>query len=358
MKKICFPVLFFLIMSSNVSATILTVDNNYPSIGNFTTLQAAHDAADPGDTLYVLPSDFAYAAITVTRKLTFVGSGYDLVQPTLKTSKIKGTLSFEAGSNGSVIEGFDSFSNEFIIVVDANSVMVQKNKLCRTIIKPHHSGVTIQQNFLLYTGMQTNGPCNVTAFAIFIDHSNAGILIENNKIVNSTLNWSCNETLEYGNGICIADSSVVTILNNIIKLSSSFDCGHSALPYIVSPSATSDYFIANNIFLHGRVIGNALRYSHNMYECGTIGTENGNLLFANWNAVFMDVSQFNFHLKPGSPAFGAGQGGVDLGIYGGNTLYDDNGYPGIPAIYYLDVPYNGSQQNGVNVTIKAKSNPN
>ena len=72
--------------------------------------------------------------------------------------------------------------------------------------------------------------------------------------------------------------------------------------------------------------------------------------------IFIKRGEFDFHLKPESAAIGAGLNKVDLGAYGGDTPFDDNGYPAIPSIYYLDVPSVGSQKEGINVTIKAKSN--
>ena len=75
-----------------------------------------------------------------------------------------------------------------------------------------------------------------------------------------------------------------------------------------------------------------------------------------FSLVFMDYPNDNFHLKLEPPAMRSGLGGAEIGIYGGDLPFIDGGYPNIPSIYYLDIPATGSQKEGINVTIKAKSN--
>jgi len=61
MKAIIFLLCTFFFCNS-VNATILTVDNKYPYVAQFETLQTAHDAASAGDTIYVYPSLIPYIA--------------------------------------------------------------------------------------------------------------------------------------------------------------------------------------------------------------------------------------------------------------------------------------------------------
>jgi len=85
------------------------------------------------------------------------------------------------------------------------------------------------------------------------------------------------------------------------------------------------------------------------------GTNNGNqsnmdmsTVFICWYSCAGYSSDRRWKLKTGSPAIGGGYGGIDCGIYGGNTPYVLSGLPTVPAIWLLDV-------NGLNVTVKAKS---
>ena len=47
-------------------AETITVDIKHPSIGDYTNLQEAHNAASDGDTILVYPSDSSYPGIEVT----------------------------------------------------------------------------------------------------------------------------------------------------------------------------------------------------------------------------------------------------------------------------------------------------
>jgi hypothetical protein len=47
-------ILLGVVTAISVNATIISVDNNNPSIGQFQSVQAAHNAAVSGDTIYVL----------------------------------------------------------------------------------------------------------------------------------------------------------------------------------------------------------------------------------------------------------------------------------------------------------------
>ncbi len=73
------------------------------------------------------------------------------------------------------------------------------------------------------------------------------------------------------------------------------------------------------------------------------------------DTVFVDYDGWDFHLLSDSPAKGSGQNGVDMGIYGGSTPFVDGGRPGLPLITDIDSDFVGSQQSGLDVTIKAKS---
>ena len=58
--------------------TIRVVDNNpnAPSGENvFSTIQEAHDAADPGDILHIVGSNTTYASANLSKSLTILGDG-------------------------------------------------------------------------------------------------------------------------------------------------------------------------------------------------------------------------------------------------------------------------------------------
>ena len=109
MKQIKQITLFYaiiIISCSIANAEIITVDNKVPSVGQYKTLQEAHDAAKNGDTIYVCPSEALYAAIIVSKKLIIIGTGHSRPGERLSTTSISGTMQFDDGAEGSALKGF------------------------------------------------------------------------------------------------------------------------------------------------------------------------------------------------------------------------------------------------------------
>ncbi len=51
--------------------------------------------------------------------------------------------------------------------------------------------------------------------------------------------------------------------------------------------------------------------------------------------LFVDMVSDDYHLDVGSPAIGTGEGGVDMGAYGGPDAIDDNDFPTSAYVHYL-----------------------
>jgi len=342
MKKGIILLMWF-ITFSQVHATIITVDNNYPRIGNFPNLQEAHDAASSGDTLLVFPSSAHYQAITLEKKLFIIGAGSELIGNT-KITFLTGSLLFGPGSDGSVVSSFRSAYGSLVVDINASNIVLKRVHLKNLIVHENSCNVLI-------TG------CNVSYFQgiqmkLIEILSGSNVLITNNIIRGTYPNSS-----GIYQGIVISNSNVL-VKNNIIQTSSS-SWGGYCIQY-----SNSDVMVANNILLHGNMtieepcvynnnIGIGINNSYtNLPSCGTSNITGNN----STDDIFIDYENGNYHLKQGSCAIGNGEGGTDIGIYGGEMPYLDGGYPELPAIYFLDVPLTGSQQGGLPITIKAKTN--
>jgi hypothetical protein len=87
-------------------ATIHTVSNSPSTVAQFSTIQAAINAASSGDTIHVVGSPLNYAAFSLSdKKLAIIGPGFapdkEIGQPaTVDGGAISGT-----GSSGSIIQG-------------------------------------------------------------------------------------------------------------------------------------------------------------------------------------------------------------------------------------------------------------
>lgn len=313
-----------LLLNMSATATIITVDNHYPSMGDYNNLQAAQNAANNFDTLLLTPSLVGYPSTNILKPLTIIGNGYgDGTSTTLPHCIIYNPFGIDPNAAGGKICSVEINGR---IDIYATNFTIERCKTGQIQLFGGSSNVLLHQNLI------------IAGFSIqYYNQSDATLL--NNCILSD--NYFC-----LVNGSQITNASI-TALNNIFinKQNGAFKA--------IELSNTNSYF-ANNIISPQQ--SGIISSFNNIISDGSLPSTNGNQLNVDLNTVFMDYANGNYHLKPGSPAIGAGLNGVDIGIYGGSTPFIDGGLPPLPSIYYLDVPINGSTQNGVNVTIKAKSN--
>lgn len=131
-------------------AKIWIVDSNAGSTSkDFTNLQAAHDGAKTGDTLYLIgsPVNYITTKVTVTKRLVIIGPGYFLsqnadTQANVASAFLNNTAvgvceeqEFAAGSEGPVLTGVEIIGR---IVINVNNVLIKRN--------PYYSGSSLQFN--------------------------------------------------------------------------------------------------------------------------------------------------------------------------------------------------------------------
>src|SRR5436190_18863940 len=114
-KNLLFFASSFLLLST-ASAKIWRV-NNTGVPADFTSLQAAINSSGVvnGDTVHLEASGASYGSMNLTKQLIIIGNGYLLgtsgsnsnpdLQATPSPSLLVGSVTFNAGSNGSVLEG-------------------------------------------------------------------------------------------------------------------------------------------------------------------------------------------------------------------------------------------------------------
>jgi len=325
--------LFILLAFSN--AKTITVDNKYPYAGDYKTLQEAHDAASDGDVIYVAPSLVPYDAITVTKKLSFYGVGFDILEnigePLTISSSISGEMTFSNGSSGSKIEGFDG---RFSILVDVVNITIKRNNLIQIHITNGGSGTSILQNKLQVLEK------NVGHGLIWIEDA-SNIAIFNNILYADPLGTSA-----------IFGGDDLTIKNNVIRASYDYYSRTAIFNYV------NNSLIVNNIFTNFEYSfdSNNNIFQYNMEPGISLPDGFGNIKNVNMKTVFVDPDNYDFHLLPDSPARSAGENGTDMGIYGGDAPFVDGGFPELPSILQLVVPTVGSQKGGLEIKFKAKSN--
>lgn len=114
----------------------------------------------------------------------------------------------------------------------------------------------------------------------------------------------------------------------------------------------------NNILRHGSFSYSNTSVINNIGNSTQFGTENGNQSNMNMDDVFIGTGSTDgqWQLKEGSPAIGAGLGGVDCGMFGGADPYILSGIPAIPAIYKFEIEVDNVEQKiDVEVSVKSRN---
>jgi hypothetical protein len=242
LKRIALLLTGFLLTSTLASAKIWQVNNTGVGIADFTTLQAAHNGAAAGDTLYIYPSASHYGALTSVKKLIIFGVGFFLREnyadyPTSFTSSAA-SITLNNGSQGSLIAGLYSSFSGSQITINTSDITIQRNYNWDIFLNSTGlSNITILQNYDI--GIQAQGSC-------------ANVIIKNNLLY------------PYGHHV---NTCQCLIINNVFRYNS-FD-----------PTYDNQIFL-NNIRVGGalNIINSSL--SNNIDAGGTtsfiFGTSNGN----------------------------------------------------------------------------------
>jgi hypothetical protein len=311
----------FLVSFALQAQNTLRVSNMPGSNAPYSTIQAAVAAASSGDIILVDGSNVEYTQdIPISKKLTIQGPGYFLNENTqfqfnqnMAQITYSATLIFNPGSEGSAVYGM-SVAN---LNVYATNITISNNYL-RYGVGLHADYATITQNY--------------SAGAVQFTDNLLNVVITNNYLAAIYMTNTCN----------------AIVSNNVIF------AGYSQLWN--SP-------ISNNIFNDGGsplTITNCV-ISHNVFTHVTVpGADATNILGADYYSIFTltGTTDTQWMLKAGSPAIGAGFGGVDCGMYGGITApYRPSGIrPGQPTISNFSSPATVPQNGTLNISVSAKVN--
>jgi hypothetical protein len=376
---ICFVVLFSFVKAN---AVVRTVSNNPTRPAQFSTIDAAMTASAAGDTIYVLGSPFAYPAITVSKRLVLIGSGYNPNNQYGQATTI-GSISFfrDAGVNnpsGSVITGFNVTSFTSISpssLAATNNIRLFRNRLSTLILYSGSSmycdGWLIYNNIIsTYIDGGANSRTSLSAtniliannifddFYIYRFNSNT-ILVDHNLFLGDGSSgniWNAYNVI-FTNNIFVRTSGTVFASGTAGPVFCTFNnnlSNQSTISFSGSFSPTND-FIATYLGIGG---------GSNTGGNNFIGVDP---LFESASNLNAYVNNANYRLRSTSLYRNAGTDNTDLGIYGGTypfpsggtpgSIYDTSPMPPIPQISELNiqnatVPVNGT----LNVNVKARVN--
>ena len=334
MKKTLLLTLFLCcLLTFPLTATTYRVNNKVAdnaTLKIYSTLDKAQTAAINGDTIMLEGSQDVYSTtFDVTKRLIIKGPGYFLDEnPGISANKLPANvtnINFKAGSKGSVFIGV-SLGNASISQ-GGNDITFRRCRIEHFVYNDNCENIAFSECYFV-AGYQS---ISLTSSWYIITN-----LVMMNCIVNGTI------YINTGTGVFLNN----VFNNNQISIPTGFDMKNNILftseKTNVHLPALPDIDVCNNISISDH-----------------FGTANNNKANVAESSLFMGTltasTDGKWQLKTGSPAIGAGVGGIDCGAFGGPGPYILSGAPTGPVIYQLNVASHSTSANKLPVTIKVKS---
>ena len=387
-------VLFLLtLFSISVSGqTIWVADNNFnaPTGTNvFSTIQAAVNAAAPGDIIQVQPSPNTYGNVTIDKQnLTLMGIGFNVDKDIPLTSIVGNITLTNTPDNTSDADGTRIIGLQFNILNLApntgpaftlENILVQSCQLTSYI---NSLGDYSPTDGLEVRDCYFATPFSTLSIRTFLPLDN--VVIRNNLFLGSIefrsttagSNIITNNILY--DGIYIVAEGTATIIsnNNFMGASGTETAFNTKL---------KDCLVSNNIFYGstpsistGGTTSSAFErnaFTNNLVHStgddtmpptgGGVGNSGSGNIIANPDFVDMQMlntwsSTYDFTLQGGSPAINAGTDGTDIGITGGSYPITGTNFAlkttAAPVIQILNTSTVINPGDDLPVRIKAKSN--
>lgn len=316
--------------------------NNVPGVAaDFTTAQAANDAAAAGDSIYLESSPAVYGDVITAKKLVWIGLGNLLESnPGLQFHKNVGALAnirINPGAEGSVYQiSVIGAGNQYgnVEIYCADITLLRCYIISTVYVGGSANHITITQCYLNVGSGTFNTQPSTPQFAFTYTNN----IIRTNQVL---INQNCyqvtfNNNVLITNGNAPNNSNIIdnaTISNNIFYGVSTTNLFDGSYPSNVT----------NNLWV-------------SMTNPNFVGKD-GNIFEATLANVFVGGASTDgqYKLAVNSPAIGAGAGNVDMGAFGGANPYVVAMIPAIPTIYQLSVPANATG-NTLPCTVSTRAN--
>ena len=333
-------VLIFAISLQKADAKILRVGfAGIPAITgtDFPNLQSAHDAANVGDSIYIFPGVWS---ATITKKCSFFSYGYSASALDSGIQNITGTINVSAslnpGSTGTSFRGIDGL---IVGVNTADSVLIDRCNIAQLYFNAYPSPIPPFKDWTITRSI-------LNSLSIH-QYNNAYIYasLTSFNISNCIINY-----FYFGGSTSGSSSGILS--NNIFSGTTNYTNFNNCL-----------FSCSNNVFLCPNLLNGTAAVFQNNVATTNIIPASGNIINAVAGSIFVGYptqgsysADGRYVLSAGSPAKGAGNGGTDCGIFGGNNSYVLGGIPQIPSFYKLTAPTNNPSSSPYPITFSVKSN--
>jgi hypothetical protein len=331
--KMKFTLAFSLLTAIAAHAGTITLNNNNPSAGQYTSFSDAQSAANAGDTILVQPSTINYGDISISKRLIIIGPGHN---PSDKQNSQKAFFNIVNFSNVAASDGEFNGFEVYQVNVSAGSMTGVKIKLCKIT------------NYIYISNFYNDSW--VIDGCVFTKQADNNI----NGGGYPTANWIIQNCLF--NGYVYSMTSAYTNINNCVFINTD---GTSGIVSCTNVYANNCIFYKASFPSSGVSFSKCLSYLQSGSPTFPNGTnyDNTDPQFVNVPASGANFSYaYDFHLLSTSPVLNGGTDGTDIGLYGGNGDFDLNGVPRNPYIKTFNVtgPTTINSGDPLNIYIKAK----
>ena len=307
MKKHFFLLAVLLALFGSLQAAKFTVSNNPNTPAQYTTVQAACDAASVGDTIYICASPTVYEGFYINKRLVILGEGINqfgykstIGAFTWDIAIRFDTISYQSGASGTEISGL------YIDRTCQTAYSSMKNLKIHNCFFYGGAVLTNVSNLLIYNCVFKNQQDNYLSLS---GCNSVGLF---NNIFGS------NFPIQYATGVVCS--------NNIF---------FSTTPFI----GTTSMIITNNIFINANLSTGitASTISNNLGYIMGSAFINGNNIGANnvindpkfilWTTSGSYNDKDNYGLQSISSGKNLGTDGTDVGIYGGGYPFPNTPFP-------------------------------
>jgi len=338
-KYIAFLLLLILAFSlQNMAQTRIRVNNTPGVDADYSDLQEAITNAGEGDIIYIESSGIPYSGSFHVDEpwMTLIGPGYflsmnDSTQANKSPVMIQ-NLYIDETATGTTIMGLQIIGE---IYVNAGNVKITRNHIHQVTMSQSNPATELS----LY--------CNYITYMVYAFNSN----IATASIYNNIFKTGQRAVEGYAN-------ASFNIYNNV------FDVNYGGQIFSVQNSSIYNNIIYNTFFNYQAFIDANPTFGNNVEHNVICQQELPQFPNNIWDVAIEDVivyttggAEKKYVLAEGSPAIGAGENGVDCGIFGTNTPYVYSGLPPIPHIFESEIPMTGTASGGLPVHIKAKTQP-
>jgi len=322
-------------------AGILVVDQD-PSnqAADYEQLQPAMDAAQAGDTIYVMPSATTYENATIEKSLTLIGAGM------AKEAVFPAAPSLESRLGEVTIKASDVFLTGFVfaenlaVLAPSSNITIFRNHFDHRIYDGRLGAYAVEEpsieTTISHLHVINNRFSALSTNDLLVDLFHSGL--DEKGIFTEVIDFV------FANNIVLRgrfyfQNGDGEVYNNYFDLNTLWFRENGA----TGGTVYSRGRFYNNLIQRGSLADDRIVRTHNAYstfvDSGRL-SDPSNLKYDNLEDLILNKGGWGMShvLTPDSPLKGAGMNGEDIGILGGLHAWNLNHQPPVPIITKLQAP--------------------